>query len=236
MTQKADLRRQIADFGAQMNAKQLLLSFVTPCGRIGRFGFWKRQLLLAVLLLPITFLSHQQWLCFFGYQHQEWEELRLVSALLAQGCPPVLLALCVGSHWAQDVFNEATLSTWHLWKAPGFEPLRAALLVLFTLLELLICWSSFSLLLRRLRDLKLGLWLLPPCLPMLWMLPLVLCFPVESDVEGALMVVATLLILPLPAAFSLICTSVPGRTAAEEEQKGEEAPLQPAPSDIPPQP
>ncbi len=175
--------------------QSLLLSFCSRRGRVSPLAFWWRQLLLIIPLYLGTYgacLAGKQGLL-FGLS----DDVAVLSVLLSQLCPTSLLAsavACVEVHYA------GAAAPWGL--ALGSVP--ASLLALFCLaLSLFAAWCSFSLVLRRLRDSRPGLWTLPLCLSLLWAQFIMLTAQRPVWLDDALV----LLVLLIPA----ICTSLPSR-------------------------
>ncbi len=143
--------------------KRYLLSWLSPCGRIGVGRYWKRQILLAILTAVCTSPNLAMALQLFD-RDSLWQGLCYLPALPGQGNPLLLSMMFAANDQAYVLLNihssgDPTCS----WE-PGTAILYASLL----LLALLAGWSSFALLLRRLRDTRPGLWAFPFCLPMLW--------------------------------------------------------------------
>ncbi len=147
----------------QKAMNSLLQHFLTPCGRVGRAAFWKRQALLALLLYPsiiLTTLSYEA-LC----SNSGW----LIDALLLFGASAGCL-LTLGAVWLALVtlFASFGLAPALVHVPESVPTLVWPMLVLCSALVLLATWSSLALVLRRLRDTRPGLWLLPLCLPLVW--------------------------------------------------------------------
>ncbi len=148
--------------------KNILLPFLSPCGRIGRRGFWWRQL----ALMPLAFaggfagslgLLLREKACVFS-QLQGDDILGGIGGFITSSTLPNLLAAGWGSVEAENCVGGS------LYMRPDFDPAAYAgpLMVLGWVLLLPTAWSVFSLILRRLRDTRLGLWPLPLGLPLLW--------------------------------------------------------------------
>ncbi len=138
--------------------KSLFLSFLSPCGRIGNAGFWWRQLLVAVLLCPASaWLAHTLTWMKWG----AWSDFAPVPFSFMQVSP---LAYLPSALAGSEAVNDVRLSDgWAPDTLAGVH-LSPALLV-GALLVCLLSWCSFALSLRRLRDSRTGLYLLPLCLP-----------------------------------------------------------------------
>ncbi len=193
-------------------------SFLSPCGRVGVAAYWKRQLLLFVLTGFCTFPNLMNALQMFG-EDSLWLKALYAPALLGQGNPFLLGVTLAATDQAQLLHRMAEAAN----NSPtGWEPGPGLAFIGLLLLALLVGWSSFALLLRRLRDTRVGLWALPFCLPLLGLalLSLATIYAVpDDDTEAylsAIDVFATL--MPIPFLLPLILTSLPGR---KEKQTAE---------------
>ncbi len=170
--------------------RQGLFSFCSPRGRIAPWAFWWRQL---VLTLPLYVCTSCACLAGLGGASS-------LSVLLTQACPPGFYAsalACVGGHYAA----EPGVVPWPV----GSAPVAPALGIFCLLLSLLAAWCSFALVLRRLRDTRPGLWVLPLCLMLPWWQFIMLTQHRPVWMDDALI----LLVLLVP----MVCLSLPGRRA-----------------------
>ncbi len=193
MTQYTDLREQNGVF----------LSFLRPCGRIGRWPFWWRQLLLATLLYPCCNVSSFSGVKMFGSDIMQ--VVSLIPPLLAQCFAPTCLSSVWSSvegtvyacYWVE--FHHAPMGL-VLW--PGIPAL------LCYIVALLAAWSSLALMLRRLRDTRAGLRALPLCLPLIWVAPFLIYERVSDKLMNEGFAMAAFC---LPLIASLILSLLPSR-------------------------
>ncbi len=181
--------------------KAFLLSFLTPRGRIGIGAYWWRQLVLALPLYPCSFFSAVAYMSMFrsGFI---FELVMFLPLSLAQGNP---LTLFSSFHGAGDA-SFAYSARWHMAMEnhpcvpplTGWQLLPGLLGLLCILLAILLGWCSFALLLRRLRDAGVSLWLLPCFLTACWVF-----WAVGTDAPAAVCCCA--LFLPLIASIFFSC-------------------------------
>ncbi len=188
----------------------LLLQYLTPCGRASRSVFWKRQALLALLLYPAILLSV---LSFNAVSPESgWLIQVLLLCVATAGC-----VLSLGAAFGALV--TLFFLSWGGMPAelqPFYEASPALLWPLFALsfaLVLLLVWSSLAFVLRRLRDTRPGLLLLPLCLPFLWWMIAFTCIkPLGWRVFQEYRSVADTLFWVF-CLTSFICTCLPARRA-----------------------
>ncbi len=170
--------------------RRVFLSFSSPCGRISPLAFWWHQLALTLPLYLCTCTA-----CLAGTSGQAlcWlDEASVLSVLLSQVCPTGLLAsglACVQVHYAGGSTPASPLVT------------LSALPCL--MLSLLAAWCCLSLVLRRLRDSRAGLWAFPLCLTLLWTQFIMLTKHRPVWLDDAL--IALVLLMPV------VCLSLPSR-------------------------
>ncbi len=158
-------------------ANELLLSFISPCGRLGRAGFWKRQLVLA----PIVWLG--SFACCLG---QLMREGVCVFSALRTTDPLPEIAMCISSSTLPNLcmFGWGSVEAENLSSAfYGADALHSPLsggelLALGLALLLPAAWCTLAQMLRRLRDTRPGVWGLPLCLPQL-------CCALLAELTGA---------------------------------------------------
>ncbi len=140
MNKSGLLRDSVLSFARLPNEpmKSLLLSFLSPCGRIGNAGFWWRQLLVAVLLCPASaWLAHTLTWMKWG----AWSDFAPVPFSFMQVSPLAYLpSVLAGSEAVNDVrlsdgWAPDTLAGVHLSPA----------LLVGALLVCLLSWCSFAL-------------------------------------------------------------------------------------------
>ncbi len=198
--------------------KKILLSFLSPCGRMGVAAYWKRQLLLFVLMGFCFAPNLTNALQMFG-EDSLWLNIFYAPALLGQGNPFLLGVMLAATDQVQLLHRmaEAVNSS-----PTGWELGSGLAFIGLLLLALLAGWSSLALLLRRLRDTRLGLWALPFCLPLLWLvlLSLATIYAVpEDDTEAYLIALRRFsTLMPIPFLFPLILSSLPGRKEKQPAQ------------------
>ncbi len=185
--------------------KTLLRSFLTPCGRIGILGFWWRQLLLAALLYPCCNVSAYSGVKMFG--EGITPVMYLIPSLLAQCFAPTCLSSAYGA--GEGAIYGYYCELRH--HAPtGFELYPGIPALFCYLVALLAAWSSLALMLRRLRDTRVGLWALPLCLTLCWGLPMPLCEGI-SDFETCFPESLQIAAFGIPLIASLILALLPSR-------------------------
>ncbi len=182
-----------------------LLSFLSPCGRLGRLGFWTRQLLLAPLLGLGIISTHVAAMFERGWAITP-EPTTLEDALIMVdiACLPHILSLGWGSVMAETLAGVALLHT------EAMDPLIPLLAWGGCALSLLVTWCCAALILRRLRDTRPGLWLLPACMPALWLFLL----HESVQLEGAQRLLPAFLLL----ALSNIVLCLPSRNTPPPPQ------------------
>ncbi len=181
--------------------RAFLLSFLSPCGRIRRWPFWWRQLLLAVLLWFSTRIACYTGLLMFGSDAFGMKLASSLPPILSQFFAPTALASALSS-------IESWVYFYYLVEAKGTPPTGLGLgsgltALLCYSIALLAGWSSLTLMLRRLRDTRVGLWGLPFCLTLLWVIPLLFAYvPIGDEIlliPFALSLIATLILALLPS-------------------------------------
>ncbi len=142
--------------------KKLFLSFISPCGRIGIGGFWWRQLVVAALLCPATvWLAHTLTWMKWG----AWGDFIPIPFCLMQFSPMAFFPAWLAG---AEAVNDVRLADG--WAPDTLAGIHATPdLLLSLLLVCLLSWSCFALTLRRLRDIRSGLYLLPLFLPYVWL-------------------------------------------------------------------
>ncbi len=142
--------------------KKIFLSFVSPCGRLSIGGFWWRQLVTATLLCPATvWLAHTlTWM-----KWEAWSDFINFPFYLMQFSP---IAFFPARLAGAEAVNDVRLADgWAPDTLPGIH--ASPSLLLGGLLVCLLSWCCFALTLRRLRDIRGGLYLLPLFLPYVWL-------------------------------------------------------------------
>ncbi len=167
--------------------RKFLLSFFSPCGRLGRLGFWWRQLALAPLIFLGGFASSlgalwQAHACVFSMLPKEGAPLNDVAAVAEIICCetfPNMLAAGWGGVEAEYMVPKL------LAHPDAAAPLTPESLVLIGLALLLpVAWCTLALTLRRLRDTRPGLWLLPLCFALPWVALVDACTDAPKPVLG----------------------------------------------------
>ncbi len=189
-----------------------LRSFCTLNGRLNRRGYWYRQILLALLLLPCgniatTFADH----LIGGHGNII---LMGPPLLLLQFSPLSLLTFLGGGSL------ESSLPLISRESLEGLEEtiptLGQLLMLLAGGLAILPTWCAASLTLRRLRDTRLSPACLLLCLPMLWLIPLGTVVELIAEFTPAGSGTCDLelilnLILCIPLLLGTFFTSLPSR-------------------------
>ncbi len=188
--------------------KRLLLSFLSPCGRIGIGGFWWRQLLLILPLYFCTFHASYPTLLMFGGSSGWVTNACFAPAILAQAAPAGWF-----SALAWGVANFQFLQVWenvyHYQYTPtGWNWAQGSLALLCLAAAMLLTWSSFALVLRRLRDTRVGLWVLPLCLTALWAAALGALGYINDWFSDA--------VICIPVLVALIVSFLPSRKAPQK--------------------
>ncbi len=155
--------------------KKLILSFISPCGRIGIGGFWWRQLALAVPFYLCLFWSYYGSSLMFG-RGRTLDYVHALPAALAQAFPSTIVGVGFASFNGYYCYLADCMEFFRAdgtaYVPGGWEWPFGILVALTYPLALLLAWCSFALVLRRLRDTRFGLRALPLCLAAFWMVGL----------------------------------------------------------------
>ncbi len=136
--------------------RQMIFSFLSPCGRIDRLAFWWRQIVVSLLFYASTLFYD---VCFILARGERLPYLLIdLRRTLTAACLPNMLGMIFGHQQAEDIIEAQTTTSNSLIVRYG-EWLAAASGALW----LLAAWCSAALILRRLRDTRLGLWGIPLC-------------------------------------------------------------------------
>ncbi len=152
--------------------KKLILSFISPCGRIGIGGFWWRQVVLAMMLFVGELLYHAGDRLHHGRLFFQ-SALERVFAL-DSACVTSFIGFQCGYEAAENLTAPLLLEP--VVPVPS-QTCSMAMLLLGTLLWIGVSWCSLALIIRRLRDTRLGLWWMPVFL-LWWQL---VCIPEASE-------------------------------------------------------